>query len=255
MNTLKSRGGILNKMGYFTNDIVGGWNILQPDIDGIDAVSVGSSMNIEEVQELLRKWKADDISICGQAVLPEAISDDAYYRVYAKQDKSDKSISMFMESLPYLRELFLTPILSQYTMTLTSPIAVTSPISHVQPPSSPAPVASPSAPASPFSPSAPEPAPKHVTINLPKLTGFITKQGSFFRTWKRRYFILEHRKLTYYSNAEDGMNQVNPLGQPFPLYHGAGTHRTQLVQNGLVSTICLFIHYKVDCVLWCRYLN
>jgi hypothetical protein len=73
-----------------------------------------------------------------------------------------------------------------------------------------------------------------VKVTLPKLSGFITKQGSFFHTWKRRYFVLDNRTLSYYNDPQDLEKEMKSLGQPFTI-HNKVDARTVVSQNGLVS--------------------
>jgi hypothetical protein len=70
---------------------------------------------------------------------------------------------------------------------------------------------------------------------LPKLTGCLIKQGSFFQTWKIRYFVLDDRMLTYYSTQEDHENGAKYLGQPFKIYNEDDA-QTIITSNGFVST-------------------
>jgi hypothetical protein len=49
-------------------------------------------------------------------------------------------------------------------------------------------------------------------VQLCRITGFITKQGSYMPTWKRRFFVLENRELRYYKNREVFEAREDPLG-------------------------------------------
>lgn len=65
--------------------------------------------------------------------------------------------------------------------------------------------------------------------------GYMSKQGSVFRTWKKRFFILERGELAYY------MRESNPgstfgeqkMGTPFPL-----KGYSVVVEDGIQLLIC-----------------
>ncbi len=72
---------------------------------------------------------------------------------------------------------------------------------------------------------------KEVTpIALPKLAGFITKRGSIFHSWKRRFFTLENRMLAYYNTQSDIDQPSKRLGE-FKL----DSYVTIIQQSGMVS--------------------
>jgi hypothetical protein len=78
----------------------------------------------------------------------------------------------------------------------------------------------------------------------PKLTGFITKQGSFFRTWKRRYFVLDDHVLSYYNGPEDLEKGIKCLGKPFKIHNKVGA-QTVITQNGLVRKSQCYTYIKL----------
>ena len=43
-------------------------------------------------------------------------------------------------------------------------------------------------------------------------TGWLTKQGSFRKTWKRRWFVLEWPELRYYGKEGDELKGMEPKG-------------------------------------------
>ncbi len=54
-------------------------------------------------------------------------------------------------------------------------------------------------------------------------SGFLTKKGAIFTSWKRRYFVLRDKTLTYYVAAGPSENgDGHPLGHVLTLcYHSA----------------------------------
>jgi len=41
-------------------------------------------------------------------------------------------------------------------------------------------------------------------------SGWLTKQGHIFRTWKKRWFVLEEQLLKYYKAADESTSTANP---------------------------------------------
>lgn len=78
------------------------------------------------------------------------------------------------------------------------------------------------------------------TVILCRLTGFMIKKGNLFPSWKRRYFVLDSRRLTYYASIEDA-NQQKPLSAPFVFF--TGEDATTISDKGKTSLVSLLISY------------
>jgi hypothetical protein len=87
--------------------------------------------------------------------------------------------------------------------------------------------------------------------DVPRKAGYATKQGSFFPSWKRRYFVLEDRTLFYYNDASAAENFVKKLGE-MEIYSG-DYNQTEVIQNGLVSITRLMVLLTVLLDLFCKY--
>ena len=83
------------------------------------------------------------------------------------------------------------------------------------------------------------------TVILCRLTGFIIKQGSIFPSWKRRYFILDNRSLIYYASMEDA-NQNKPLSSPFIFF--TGEDATTISDKGNGSLVSLYYSMVWNCI-------
>lgn len=46
---------------------------------------------------------------------------------------------------------------------------------------------------------------------LPTMSGFLSKEGHFFRSWKQRWFVLDQQALKYYEPKERTFKGVIPL--------------------------------------------
>jgi hypothetical protein len=73
----------------------------------------------------------------------------------------------------------------------------------------------------------------HRYIQLCRISGYLTKRGGNIATWKRRFAILENRKLLYYSSQEAFEAREDPVGS----FEITVNSTTCEIQGTLVRTI------------------
>jgi len=84
------------------------------------------------------------------------------------------------------------------------------------------------------------------SINFPERQGYLTKQGSFIKNWKRRLFLLQNGLLLYYNDAND--YPLKPQGI-VPVSEECSVQKVTL-PDVLGFAIELY-HPSLDCYLMC----
>lgn len=295
------------KMAYDIHEVVGGWNLVNPEVDGTfismtesasipdmgaeqegeesgeptespssdNAGEIASAGDIitHQVKTLIDKWREnvhcvttttfmdtnnDALVVKFRSTLPDlkdSFYEVVFYPTLKPTSPSPTRAAAVSAPVPSPASPVVAPVASKIVTGATEkPIAqaqkegapsldpkvVDSPaVSSLSPPP-PTTTLAPVPPAlsitpPPLTPTAATPSELPPPIQLPRVTGYITKQGSFFPTWKRRYFVLEQRKLIYFANPEDAEKGKNPLGQPFYLYQESDNRKTMILHSGLVS--------------------
>mmetsp|Transcript_1722 Transcript_1722/g.2706 ORF Transcript_1722/g.2706 Transcript_1722/m.2706 type:complete len:289 (+) Transcript_1722:375-1241(+) len=79
--------------------------------------------------------------------------------------------------------------------------------------------------------------------------GKLEKQGNFFKTWHRRYFVLTSNELTYYENKKKFRSHYRPLGViPFKDIVTEGNQVVHDVSDHLVTVLQLAGKRNLFCV-------
>jgi len=243
--------GFFNKMAYDRQ--IGGWYLLHPEIDGNEPPVV-KKQEVEgkkQAQELKNDIKVDmETGILATLGENKSTSDSP-----EEQSQMDKPITLEEPSelkiptptdMPaessLMNELSCSdPLICHFKVRMTSlesnfqsevsksvlqsTAFVYSPKSRVQKP-----------------------------VQLCRVEGFMTKKGSFFPSWKRRYFILENRVLTYYKTEQDALEN-NRVGTPFvfspPRTGCTNEGLTIKLQNYMKNRILLLrLDNESDVAIW-----
>jgi len=84
------------------------------------------------------------------------------------------------------------------------------------------------------------------SLNFPERQGYLTKQGSFIKNWKRRLFLLQNGLLLYYNDAND--YPLKPQGI-VPVSEECSVQRVTLPD--VVGFAIELYHPSLDCYLMC----